>query len=173
MVTHADYIPYEPELRWMVYYHNINKDKIVPWNIFEHWSFRREVLDLLKQECKRDGFAVEVQRSLRYYFWSKSEYEVVIKQWVGKEAETKIDVCDQVLLNFEPFVDYLWRQRAALGFRDPERDVIHCKDCKYFGVVDEEDGGSVMGCRSTFGMCGAEADDFCSFAREKESEERT
>lgn len=46
-----------------------------------------------------------------YWFWSKCEYEIVISPWVGRnkeEAEVKIDIHDQVMLNFDRFVDYCW-----------------------------------------------------------------
>lgn len=46
-----------------------------------------------------------------YWFWSKCEYEIVISPWVGRnkeEAEVKIDIHDQVMLNFNRFVDYCW-----------------------------------------------------------------
>lgn len=46
-----------------------------------------------------------------YWFWSKCEYEIVISPWVGRnkeEAEVKIDIYDQVMLNFNRFVDYCW-----------------------------------------------------------------
>lgn len=105
----------EPRLEWKVFRHDSNGGKIITWNIFEHGRFYSDVLDLLEQETDRDGFAVELQRTLRYYFWAKSEYEVIIKEWVGTEAERKVDISQQVILNFEPFVDYVW------SFRTPQK----------------------------------------------------
>lgn len=43
-----------------------------------------------------------------YYFWCKSEYELVLKQWVGRECEQKVDIFSQVYLSWDRFIDYLW-----------------------------------------------------------------
>lgn len=56
-------------------------------------------------------FKEKLRKELMYWFWSKCEYEVVISPWVGRnkeEAEVKIDIHDQVMLNFDRFVDYCW-----------------------------------------------------------------
>lgn len=89
-------------------------------------------------------FAAEVKSSLMYYFWSKCEWEVVITSWppyvngkeidrladektnclidygrfvrtyVNLEAAEKIDVFDQVMMNWDQFIDYLWRNRHLI-----------------------------------------------------------
>lgn len=56
-------------------------------------------------------FKEKLRKELMYWFWSKCEYEIVISPWVGRnkeEAEVKIDIHDQVMLNFNRFVDYCW-----------------------------------------------------------------
>lgn len=65
-------------MEWNVYYHDSNAKKIIEWNIFKHGSFRKETYDLLKSDLNKEEFIEQLKRSLIYYFWSKSEYEVLI-----------------------------------------------------------------------------------------------
>ena len=131
-------------LEWNVYREDWNNKSIKPWNIFKHSSFCAEVetlIDAAKHGLNRENFEKEIKRHLMYYFWSKSEYEIVLTSWppyitdderirLNAEAEEnaakgrgnrihnicpyvaeKIDVYEQVMLNFDHFIDYLWRQK--------------------------------------------------------------
>lgn len=98
-------------LSWYVYRQDANSGKIEPWDIFGHWRFRQDIIELLKrldENTDRADFAKDVKSNLMYYFWSKAEYEIILKNWIGKNCEIKIDVYDQVMLNFDKFIDYLW-----------------------------------------------------------------
>lgn len=93
----------------MVICDNWNARKIGPYNIFDHAAFRDEVEELLHKCKDKAAFAVELKRSLMYYFWAKAEWEIVINPWIiGSEKDVKIDVYDQVMLNWDIFVDYVW-----------------------------------------------------------------
>ena len=103
-------------MKWNVYYHNLNKNKIDEYNIFEHGSF---IIDLTKacQECEsKDMFSEKIKSQLRYYFWSKAQWEIIISPWVGarEPCDIKIDVFDQIMMNFDIFVDYIWNNREEL-----------------------------------------------------------
>lgn len=65
-------------LEWNVFRYDINKDKIVTFNIFNHWKFDEDVQKSLKKFKDKDEFAEQLRRDLMYYFWSKCEYEVII-----------------------------------------------------------------------------------------------
>ena len=104
-------------MEWNVYYYNINKKKIETYNIFNHCGFLKYTLDHLKKVKNKDDFALKLKSELMYYFWSKAEWEIVISPWaVGdKEKDTvKIDIFDQVMLNWEAFVDYCWDNKKKL-----------------------------------------------------------
>ena len=44
-------------LEWNVFCHNINKRKIVTFNIFDHWKFNEDVQKSLKKFKDKDEFA--------------------------------------------------------------------------------------------------------------------
>lgn len=77
----------------------------------------------------RAAFLEGVRRELMYYFWSKCEWEIVLTHWppaVGPDRNTpdawdrfnresrKIDVYEQVLMNWDAFCDYLWSHKRML-----------------------------------------------------------
>ena len=95
-------------IEWYVYYHDSNKQKIIKLNIFNHGSFKNEVDVLLKEKIDKDDFSEKLKREVMYYFWSKCEYEIILSPWTGRADDIKIDVYDQIMMNFDRFVDYCW-----------------------------------------------------------------
>lgn len=95
-------------IEWYVYYHDSNKQKIIKWNIFNHSSFKNEVDVLLKEKIDKDDFSEKLKREVMYYFWSKCKYEIILSPWTGRADDIKIDVYDQIMMNFDRFVDYCW-----------------------------------------------------------------
>lgn len=104
-------------MEWKVYYSNFSDDKICEFNIFDHTSFYNAV-KMHAKKCKSyEEFSKELKSSLMYYFWCKSEYEIILKPWIVRDAdkkEVKIDMYDQVMLNWPVFLDYVWNRRNEL-----------------------------------------------------------
>ena len=98
---------------WNVFYHNINADKIEIYNIFDHPSFRNGVDRAFKQCKTKEEFVERIHIELYRHFGAKAEWEVVVRPWCGSRSNdsVKIDVRDQVMLNWNTFIDYLWGQR--------------------------------------------------------------
>ena len=67
------------DLEWYVYRYNSNKNKIEPFNIFRQVGFAEDVDKARKKYKVRDEFIEQVRKGLMYYFWSKSEYELIIQ----------------------------------------------------------------------------------------------
>lgn len=43
-----------------------------------------------------------------YMFWSKCEYEMIIHGWPVRKNDEKIDIYEQLQLNWDVFVDYFY-----------------------------------------------------------------
>lgn len=98
------------KLEWNVYRENFNKKQIEVFNIFHHESFAIDC-ELASKECMtKEEFKKRVKNSLMYYFWSKCEYEIILSDWPPSKCfnEEKVSVYDQVMINFDRFIDYLW-----------------------------------------------------------------
>lgn len=104
-------------LTWNVYVGNFNARKIERHNVFDHWKFREDCIENRKKNGKdREAFAERLKRDLMYYYWSKCEWEVIVSHWPSGEnfRDEKIDVYDQVRLNWDHFADYVWNHKEDL-----------------------------------------------------------
>lgn len=102
-------------MKWTVYRHNINADRIETINVFMHGGFTNEVLFLLKKCKDKNELAEKLRGSLAYYFRIKAEWEVLIYPWCGSRNKEpiKVDVYDQVYNNWDVFVDYVWSHKGC------------------------------------------------------------
>lgn len=142
-------------MTWNVYNYNFNAHKIETFNIFRHGSFREYAYKALKNCKDKAEFTKAIRGELSYYFWSKSEYGLIVKltkdnkvflyPWCGSshpEAEkievtdetnfdwlsfakehidkqrytneAKIDIYDQVMFQFDEFINYMWNERDTV-----------------------------------------------------------
>jgi hypothetical protein len=110
------------DMVWNVYVDDINARRIKQFNIFNHYSFNEGVKKAYKK-YKNDfaAFAEGVRRELQYYFWSKCEWEIVLSDFPPSDRfqKEKIDVYDQVMLNWDIFIQYVWD--AAHARKAPTR----------------------------------------------------
>lgn len=85
--------------------------------------------------------AEQLKSDLMYYFWSKSEWEIILTSWppyltsaqveelknlkeankyresVDLEIAEKIDIYDQIMNNWEPFILYIWTYFLEADFK--------------------------------------------------------
>ena len=106
-MNYPNWVQEVKDMEWYVYYDDFNAGKIIKWNIFKHYSFDKDVEKLLKRKLSKDEFSEELRRTLMYYMWSKCEYEVIVTQQHG-DGYAKIDIYDQLRMNWNRFVDYVW-----------------------------------------------------------------
>lgn len=97
---------------WSVYVGDFNGKRIETDNIFDHCAFDADCRkNYKKNKENKEAFLEQLRRDLMYYFWSKCEWEVVIQSWPAGHGEKKIDVYDQVMLNWNIFCDYVWSHK--------------------------------------------------------------
>ena len=103
-------------LEWNVFVENFNCNQIEEYNIFKHTNFKKDVLiKTIKaiKSCQDDSCYLpklkeEIREQLRYYFWSRCEWEVVLSAFPSSDRvkDLKIDVYKQVTINYEAFYSY-------------------------------------------------------------------
>ena len=103
-------------LEWNVFVSDFNHKEIKTFNVFDHWRFLEDCTKNAQKNSKDfAAFADRLYRDLGYYFGSKCEWEVIITDWpTSGKCETKIDVHDQVMLNWEQFCNYVWSHGVEL-----------------------------------------------------------
>lgn len=102
---------------WNVIYGNFNSREIETFNVFRHYGFAASCQkNAKKHNDNKEAFAEQLRCDLMYYFWSKCEYEVIVSHWPSKEddRDRKIDIYDQVMLNWDIFLDYTWEHRKEI-----------------------------------------------------------
>ena len=112
-------------LEWYAYYHEWNGNKIEPFNVFDHGSF----YDDCKKNARKnihdyDAFCEQLRRDAMYRYWSKCEWEIVLAPWIsrGDTKEVKIDVYNQLRLNWDSFCKYTWEHGAELRRREKKNE---------------------------------------------------
>lgn len=93
-------------MRYLVWIEKNNKIK--GYNVFEHYSFYKDVMVAFKRYLKNKDMALfkeKVSTLVFYYFKSKAEWEVLIKSiFTSEEPELKIDAYDQIAMNWDLFL---------------------------------------------------------------------
>lgn len=95
-------------LVWNVYKKEYNSNSIEIFNVFDHIDFYNALVKLKKKAkgIYDNNFKEQIKQELFYYFNSKCEYELLLNYFFNK-INQKIDIYDQVMLNFSAFCDYL------------------------------------------------------------------
>ena len=125
-------------LQYFVYIENFNQRRIEKYNILSD-ALVAEIVDNAGENPTREDFAKATEQVFKYYFWARSEWEVIITSWppyvsfsevnrltdeINNYAELtdreptllmtklnvaeKVDVFDQLKLNWDILVDYLY-----------------------------------------------------------------
>ena len=89
---------------------DFNADSLESYDVVP--TFLRELKNLKpKDRPKTKADLDEVLESdARYYFWSKCEYEMIIHSWPEQKNDQKVDVYQQLKLNWPIFLDFFWEQ---------------------------------------------------------------
>ena len=104
------------DMHWFVYAEDFNGRRIDEYDVFDHSGFAEDVKKAYrKHRTDFDAFSEAVHGSLFYYFRSKCEWEVIVSSWppTDRVPERKVDVYEQVMLNWDVFVRYVWHQAHA------------------------------------------------------------
>lgn len=103
-------------LEWYVYLADINKKEIIKYNVFKHYSFYEDLKINIKNNKNKKDFIDRLRKDSMYYFWAKSEYEIILWSWPewDKFKKEKIDVYSQLMLNWDKFVNYIWDNKKEI-----------------------------------------------------------
>lgn len=112
-------------LSWTVYVDPINsKHGIGKYNIFCHAGFFEDCKkNYKKNRDNKEAFFERLSADLFYWFGGKCEWEIVIQPLFCRcESEgIKVDVKQQVRLNWEQFCGYVWANKEELKVEDKTR----------------------------------------------------
>lgn len=104
------------KLVWNAYLSDLNSKRIEPYNIFDHFGFMNGVIEANRKYSDDAEFVEKVRGELIHYYFSKTEWEIYIIPFIFSDARTsiKIDVFQQVEMNWNAFVEYLLAHRKDI-----------------------------------------------------------
>lgn len=120
-------------LTWKVKNYCCNTDRIWDYDVLK---YREDQIKKLKKKCAtKEEFAEAMEREMRWQFWSRCEYEVIIeiddnnriwlKPWVGcvDPDSVKIDVTDDKSLDWRSFAEkhigkQIYKNKAKIDIWD-------------------------------------------------------
>lgn len=110
------------ELTWNTYIGDSNGREIVTYDIFKHGYFVNRLKKIARtcKDTQRDEFCERMRKELLYCFWSRVQWEIILDHsphW-DNFKDKKVDVYEQVMLNWGPFCEYVWNHRAVLRRRE-------------------------------------------------------
>lgn len=96
-------------MEWYVLLHDFNKDKIISYNIFNNSKLDKELKELKENYISKENFVSELDKILRWCFWSQSEYEIMVGDLFEKDLDKyeKIDVYQQLKPNLNTLANYI------------------------------------------------------------------
>ena len=118
----GDYMYSDNKLEWFVFVEDINRKQINVYNIFEHKDFMEDCDGAWENyKNKHHDFSryqEDIDGILMYYFWCKCEWEIILSNFPPSDSfqKKKIDVYQQVKINWKKFVDYLFSYYIANEF---------------------------------------------------------
>lgn len=93
-------------LEWYVLNYNFNAKEMENFNIFRNIGFTESVQELIDNFVTFDVFVENLERELKYAFWSKSEYEIIAKD-LFDTIEKKVDIYAQIKPNIKILAQYI------------------------------------------------------------------
>ena len=97
------------KLEWYALYWNWNEDCLVKINVIRE-ELINEVKKLIKHTDDYDIIKTLIKNNLMYHYWSKCEFEIVVRDFAELKPDTreqKIDVWYQLEPNLDRIVEYI------------------------------------------------------------------
>lgn len=108
-------------MHWNVFIEDFNLRKIVYYDVLAGDWVREHLAKILERsKGDKQHFASELMKMMRWQYWSRCEYEIVLTCWPPVSTpdafkDRKIDVFEQLWINWDQFVDYVWAHRAEFA----------------------------------------------------------
>ena len=95
------------KLEWYVLRNNFNTGKIESFNVLNNWEDRLK--KIRKKTKNKEEFKEQVKREFMYYYWCKTEYEILVSSLFAKSIDDfqKIDIWTQLEPNLNNIINYI------------------------------------------------------------------
>lgn len=95
---------------------DINSRKFIPYDVIPY------LVQCYYEEKDRPRtikeFKVFIERHSKYQWWSRCEYEIILKSWPTGNIEKKIDVHQQVMMNIDIIAEILMNEVNNIKYNE-------------------------------------------------------
>lgn len=97
-------------LKWYVLHKNFNKEEIEFYNVLQGWEER--IRKARKKVKTKTEFKDWLKKEFMYYYWSRSEYEIVVGGLFSEYPKElkKVDIWSQIEPNLDIVTDYIIKE---------------------------------------------------------------
>lgn len=97
-------------LKWYVLHQNFNKEEIEFYNVLQGWEER--IRKARKKVKTKTEFKEWLKKEFMYYYWSRSEYEIVVGGLFSEYPKEfkKVDIWSQIEPNLDIITDYIIKE---------------------------------------------------------------
>ncbi len=87
---------------------NVNSREFIPYDIIPY--LERCYYEKKDKPVTFEEFKTFIERNSMYQWWSRCEYEIILKGWPNGGNEKKIDVYQQVMMNIDIIAEILMEE---------------------------------------------------------------
>lgn len=97
-------------LKWYVLHQSFNKEEIEFYNVLQGWEER--IRKARKKVKTKTEFKEWLKKEFIYYYWSRSEYEIVVGGLFSEYPKEfkKVDIWSQIEPNLDIITDYIIKE---------------------------------------------------------------
>ena len=93
-------------LKWYALIHHYDQEKLDPYNVlYDDIVYRID--EIIDKTGDYEQIKEKVRIELMSMFWSRTEYEMIVSNWSGKDFKEKIDIWTQLYANLDLITEYL------------------------------------------------------------------
>lgn len=100
---------------WNVLVWDVNHDCLKYHDVVP--GFKDYIMSVAKSKRPktRDELSSVLDSEAAYHYWSRCEWEILVQGWPKSDAEKKIDVYQQLKMNWDAFIDGFWEKVCRGG----------------------------------------------------------
>lgn len=85
----------------------VNNGRFEPFDVVPFFVNKYNDLPKTRKPATLADFRYWVEKTSKYFFWCRTEYEIILKDWPCQKESEKWDIHRQLMMNFDLLVDVL------------------------------------------------------------------
>ena len=92
------------KLEWYVFIDR--HDEFIEYNCLA--GYEGKFYEMYREHPLKRDFLDALDLCLKSRYWSRCEYEMILTSWPRDNVKRKVDIYDQIKMNWKHFSEYVW-----------------------------------------------------------------